>query len=150
MYKVIIAVIICVGVGILSGRVETGEWYRNLAKPSWNPPSWIFAPVWTALYIAMGIAAGLLWKQEGLVAAMLPLSVFAIQLILNAFWTVIFFGWHRIDLALIEIIFLWIAILATMILFYKRNELAGYLIFPYLLWVSFATYLTFTIWRLNR
>ena len=126
------------------------EWYPILIKPALNPPSWIFAPVWTVLYILMGISAFLVWKRGGeLKNVALPLSLFAMQLVLNALWSIVFFGMHNPKLAFFEILLLWIAILATIISFMKISKLAGWLLVPYLLWVSFASYLTFAIWMLN-
>ncbi len=126
------------------------EWYPILIKPALNPPSWIFAPVWTTLYVMMGVAAFLVWKRGGeLKNVALPLSLFVIQLVLNALWSIIFFGIHNPKLAFIEILLLWVAILATIISFMKISKRAGWLLVPYLLWVSFASYLTFSIWMLN-
>lgn len=126
------------------------EWYPILVKPALNPPSWIFGPVWTTLYVMMGVAAFLVWKRGGeLKNVALPLSLFVIQLVLNALWSIVFFGMHNPKLAFFEILLLWIAILATIISFMKISKLAGWLLVPYLLWVSFASYLTFSIWMLN-
>ncbi|KKT81675.1 MAG: TspO protein [Candidatus Yonathbacteria bacterium RBG_16_43_6] len=126
------------------------EWYPMLIKPALNPPSWIFAPVWTTLYVMMGVAAFLVWKRGGeLKNVTLPLSLFVIQLVLNALWSIIFFGMHNPKLAFFEILLLWVAILATIISFMKISKRAGWLLVPYLLWVSFASYLTFSIWMLN-
>jgi tryptophan-rich sensory protein len=145
----IISVGICLLVGSLAARFEPGLWYQALARPVWTPPSWVFAPVWTALYILMGLAAWLVWRQSGLKAAALPLSVFLIQLIMNGIWSWIFFGQHNIGLAFAEIILLWFFILITLVLFWKKSPLAGLFLLPYLLWVSFAAALNFAFWRLN-
>lgn len=126
------------------------EWYPILIKPALNPPSWILAPVWTTLYIMMGVAAFLIWKRGGeFKNVALPLSLFAVQLVLNALWSIVFFGMNNPKLAFFEILLLWIAILATIISFMKISRTAGWLLVPYLLWVSFASYLTFSIWMLN-
>jgi tryptophan-rich sensory protein len=122
-------------------------WYLTITKPAWNPPIWIFGPVWTALYAMMAVAAWLVWRRAGWGSA---LVWFAGQLALNAAWSPLFFGLHRIDLALVDIVLLWGAIVATTIAFGKVTPVAGWLFVPYLAWVSFATMLNFTIWRLNR
>jgi benzodiazapine receptor len=132
--------------GFIGSRFPPGEWYEALEKPSFNPPGWVFAPVWTLLYILMGIAAWLVWKEQGFSPALL---LFIAQLVLNALWSYLFFGANRPDLALFEIVVLWVLILLTMILFWKARTLAGALLVPYLLWVSFASVLNFSLWRLN-
>lgn len=126
-----------------------GEWYVHLAKPSWNPPSWLFGPVWTLLYISMGVAAWLVWRRSGLAAARLALGAFCGQLALNALWSYLFFGAHRMGLAVVEIIVLWFAILVTALLFRRHSAPAAWLLVPYLLWVGFASSLTVTLWKLN-
>ncbi|TWT60507.1 TspO/MBR family protein [Rubinisphaera italica] len=148
----LVFIVICVGAGGLGAIATTPEiegWYKTIIKPSWNPPGWIFGPVWTTLYIMMAIAAWLVWKQAGFKAAKLPLTTFAIQLLLNVGWSWIFFGMHQPGWAFVEIIFLWLAILTTTILFFEKSVTAGGLMVPYLAWVSFASVLNFTIWRLN-
>ena len=138
------------GAAALGARFLPDEWYRQLNKPTWNPPNSIFAPVWTVLYLLMAVAAWLVWRRYGINGALLPLTLFGVQLLLNAAWTWLFFGLHRIRDALIDIIVLWFVILTTLISFWKLEPLAGVLLVPYLAWVSFATVLTLTIWRLNR
>jgi len=125
-------------------------WYATLAKPAVNPPSWVFGPVWIALYFLMGVAAFLVWRR-GLATSGVKraLVIFDIQLILNVVWSIIFFGLHNPGGAFIEIIFLWLAILATTIAFAKISKFAAWLLVPYLLWVSFAGYLNFSIWIFN-
>lgn len=123
-----------------------GDWYAALAKPSWNPPAWLFGPVWTFLYLLMAVAAWLVWKRHGWCR---PLWIYAAQLILNAAWTPIFFGAQEIGWALAAIIALWVAILFTAITFLRAHKAAGWMLLPYLTWVSFATFLNFTLWRLN-
>ena len=125
-------------------------WYAGLIKPSLAPPNWLFAPVWTALFLLMGIAAFLIWsrgldKKEIKIA----LAVFLGQLALNTLWSIIFFGWCKPGAALIEIFILWLAILATISIFYRISRLAAWLLVPYLVWVSFAAYLNYAIWTLN-
>lgn len=140
---------ICLGVGMISSRFEPGDWYRELARPSWTPPNWIFPVVWTALYIIMGIAAWLVWKQYGFSGASAALILFLFQLLLNGLWSWLFFGRHMIGVALIDLILLGIVILTTTILFWMRQPVAGILMVPYLTWVAFAGVLNYVIWRLN-
>ena len=123
-----------------------GKWYGTLNKPPWNPPDWVFAPVWTALYLLMGIAAWLVWSDKGWTWA---LVLFLVQLVLNAAWTWLFFGLQRPGLALFEISLLWLAILATLIVFWRIRPLAGALLVPYLAWVTFALMLNGELWRRN-
>jgi len=123
-----------------------GEWYASLAKPSWNPPGWIFGPVWTILYIMMAVAAWLVWKSG---SPRLPLGIYGVQLILNAAWTPAFFGAQQIGLAFAIIIALWLAILVTLGSFMRANKLAGWLLVPYLAWVTFAAFLNYTLWQMN-
>jgi len=125
------------------------EWFAQLAKPSWNPPSWIFAPVWTFLYICMAVAAWLVWRRKGLVAAANPIALWIVQLGLNSVWTWFFFGMHNPGLAFADIVALWLAIVATLVLFWRVSPAAGWLFVPYLAWVSFAAVLNFTLWRMN-
>ena len=122
-------------------------WYASLSKPAFAPPNWVFAPVWTALYILMAFAAWRVWKKTGLHS--LEMAAFVLQLALNLGWSVVFFGLHRIGAALIEITVLDVAILATLILFFRRDRLAGLLFAPYLAWTLFATVLTRTFGQLN-
>jgi tryptophan-rich sensory protein len=124
-----------------------GAWYLALNKPSWNPPPWLFAPVWTGLYLGMALAAWLVWKQGDQPRA---LRRYFVQLALNALWTPVFFGAHQAGAALVVIMALWLAIVLTLRAFWAVDRLAGWLLLPYLMWVSFATFLNFTIWRLNR
>jgi tryptophan-rich sensory protein len=126
-----------------------GEWYADLNKPAWNPPGWIFGPVWTALYAMMAVAAWLVWQQGGFVVQRRPLGMFLAQLALNALWTPLFFGLRHPGLAFAEIILLWLAILATLLAFRPVSRTAAWLLVPYLAWVSFAAVLNGTIWRLN-
>lgn len=136
--------------GWIGSRWMPGEWYAALAKPSWNPPNWVFGPVWSLLYVLMGVSAWLVWRQVGFGGAGLALSIFVFQLVLNGLWSYLFFGRQRIDLALYEIVALWGAILAVEILFWALNRLAGALLLPYLAWVGFAACLNLSLWLLNR
>lgn len=153
--KILIFVLTCVAIGYISGMVTRSAvltWFPTLIKPSFNPPSWVFAPVWSLLYIMMGIAAGLVWSRIDFEreAVRKALLFFVIQLALNALWSILFFGLKNPMLAGIEIILLWLMIYETYIKFGKIDKIAGYLFIPYLLWVSFASVLNISIWWLNR
>jgi benzodiazapine receptor len=148
IFRILVSVGLCFVVAFTSARFQPGEWYKELPKPSWTPPDWVFAPVWSLLYVLMGLAAWLIWRQGGISVAELPLTVFVVQLILNGLWTWIFFGCHQVGLAFAEILLLWAFILTTLILFWHRQPLAGILLTPYLTWVTFAAVLNFSIWRL--
>jgi len=142
-------IIVCFLAGIIGGLFTTttpGSWYANIIKPSFNPPNWIFAPVWTTLYILMGISLYLAVKHK---VGAKPIIIFGIQLVLNTLWTIIFFGLQNTLAALLEIILLWIFILWTIKLFYKKSKAAAYLLLPYIIWVTFATVLTIAIYVLN-
>jgi translocator protein len=142
--------VVCSYLPALTGFfVETGGWYAALKKPPFNPPGWVFGPVWTALYLMMGVAAWMVWRVGGFRGAGVALGVFLVQLTLNGLWTWIFFGLHRPGWALVEVAVLWLAILATLLLFRRHSALAGALLIPYLAWVSFAAVLNFALWRLN-
>jgi benzodiazapine receptor len=132
-----------------AASAESGLFYQQISRPEWAPPAWLFAPVWTILYILMGISAWIIWRVDGFRSARIALSLFIIQLVLNAVWTWIFFVWRQGALAFAEIIVLWALILCTTIAFWRVRILAGILLLPYLAWVSFASVLTFTVWRLN-
>ena len=128
---------------------QPGEWYQTIVKPGWTPPGWIFGPVWTLLYISMACAAWLVWLDGGWRRNRVALSVYGIQLLLNAAWSWLFFGEHAIGFALVDIIVLWLLIVTTLTLFWRRRILAGVLMVPYALWVAFASALNLQIWRLN-
>jgi benzodiazapine receptor len=130
-------------------RFQPGDWYSRLVQPALTPPGWVFPPVWTLLYLMMGVAAWLVWRHHGLAGAVWPLGLYLVQLGLNALWTYVFFGLKNPGLAFLDIAALWLAILATLIAFWQYDRRAGQLLLPYLLWVSFATYLNFQFWRLN-
>jgi len=126
------------------------SWYAGIIKPDFNPPSWVFAPVWTVLYALMGISAFLIWKKGfGRREAKIALGIFLFQLVLNTLWSSIFFGLQNIGGAFIEIVFLWLAIIATIVAFAKISRPAAWLLTPYILWVTFAAYLNFAIWMVN-
>ena len=148
----VVILVVCFAAAGIGGAVTTPKiatWYATLAKPSWNPPNWIFGPVWSALYFCMAVAAWLVWRQNGFDGAKLPLTLFGVQLALNVLWSCIFFGLEMPGLAFVEVLLLWTAIAATMVTFWQRSMIAGILFVPYLAWVSFADVLNFTIWRLN-
>ncbi len=129
--------------------IRPGEWYRALAKPSWRPPNWLFGPVWLVLYISIAVSGWLVWRRAGLDGAGVALAIYALQLVLNGLWSVIFFGLHRPGLAFAEILCLLHTILATIVAFHPLHPIAAYLLIPYALWVGFAALLNYSIWRLN-
>jgi tryptophan-rich sensory protein len=133
----------------LGSRFVPGEWYRDLEKPSFNPPGAVFGPVWTVLYTMMAVAAWLVWRQRRQSNTQWALIVWCVQLVLNGAWSWLFFGRHEIGLALAEILLLWVAILVTTVLFRRVSKIAAALMLPYLGWVSFATVLNAAFWRLN-
>ena len=145
-------ILVCEGVGAVGGLwtgPEIPRWYRTLTKPSFNPPSWIFGPVWTTLYLLMAIAAWLVFNAPESPARTLGLSLFILQLVLNLFWSWIFFRKHAIGAAAIEVAVLWCSIGATTIAFSQVSAVAAFLMVPYLAWVTFASILNASIWRLN-
>ncbi len=150
--KLIISIVACVAIGGLSGALTAGSissWYLTLQKPSWNPPNGIFAPVWTTLYIAMGIAFARIWNKPASDLKTTAMLLFAAQLFLNFWWSIIFFNVRELGWALVEILLMWSAIVATIFYFSKLDRTAMALMIPYICWVSFATFLNFTIWKLN-
>ncbi len=151
--KLIVAIVVSELAGIVGSPFmvsSTGSWYADIVKPFLNPPNWLFGPVWLMLYLLMGIAAFIIWRngwEKKEVRA--ALGIFFIQLVLNAAWSVIFFGLYDPGAALIEIVSLWLAIVATIAVFSKISRPAAWLLAPYILWVSFAVYLNYFIWFLN-
>ena len=141
--------VLCFGAASLGAVFTPGEWYAALKKPAWNPPAWVFGPVWTALYTMMAMAAWLVWRRGGFAKQSRPLALFLVQLALNAGWTPLFFGLHLPGLALAEIVVLWLTIGAVLAAFRRVSRAAAWLLVPYLLWVGFATALNFALWRLN-
>jgi tryptophan-rich sensory protein len=160
-------------IGSLVTMPAIGSWYVTLVKPALNPPSWIFGPVWTLLYILMGVSLFIVWKNGWIVQNQLLssrnkgwnpwtrrfwsgdwqkgniITIFRIQLVLNVVWPVIFFGWHQPGLAFFEIIALWFSILYTIVNFYRVSKTAAWLLLPYIFWVTFAGYLNLAIWMVN-
>ena len=151
MLGLVVFVALCLAVSGIGGAVtatSVGTWYQTLQKPPFNPPDWVFAPVWTTLYVLMAIAGWRVWRARS-EAGRRALSVFAIQLGLNLAWSFLFFGFQQIGLALVEVAVLLLAILATMALFWRIDRLAGALFLPYLIWVGYATLLNASLWQLN-
>ena len=153
--RIALVVSTCLLVGFLSSMVTRESittWYLTLVKPVFNPPNWLFGPVWTILYIMIGVSGGLVWSklESNPEAVKKAFGFFVIQLALNALWSYLFFGLHNPLLAFIEIILLWFMIFETYNLFKKVDKIAAYLLLPYLAWVSFATVLNFSIWWLNK
>jgi tryptophan-rich sensory protein len=173
--KLVVSIIVCEGAGMVGAIFTTpaiAGWYAGLNKPSINPPSWVFAPVWTALFLLMGISLYLVWlkkftprplknprvkvwnklTQKFLTGSWQKANVvlvFAVQLVLNVLWSIIFFGWHQPGIAFFELLTLWFAILYTIVNFYRVSKPAAYLLVPYLLWVTFAGLLNYFLWTLN-
>lgn len=148
--KLLISVAICLSAGFLGSIFTSSKipsWYASLIKPSFNPPNWVFGPVWTTLFILMGVSLYLVWTSK--TKSNEPYYLFSIQFLLNILWSAIFFGMQSPFYALIEIVLLWILILLTMISFWKISKTAGMLLIPYILWVSFAAFLNLNIWLLN-
>jgi benzodiazapine receptor len=148
----IVFLVICLAVSALGGLItatSVGSWYQALERPSFNPPDWVFAPVWTILYVMMAIAGWRVWRRTSFENIGKALVVFAVQLGLNLLWSFLFFGLQRIDLALIEIVILLFVIIFNTIMFWRVDRWAGMLFVPYVLWVGFATVLNTSLWWLN-
>lgn len=151
--KLFFAIAICLLAGFVGSIFTTPQiptWYASLNKPSWNPPSFVFGPVWTTLFILMGIALYLVWHKASHSKSAIKAGLFFIvHLLFNILWSLLFFGLQNPFYAFIEIILLWLMILMLMLWFFRLDKKAGILLLPYLLWVSFASYLNYTIWQLN-
>lgn len=143
---------LCLGAAAIGGlaSANAGDFYQILIRPDWAPPAWLFAPVWSALYLMMAVAAWLVWRARGFRLAKTALALFISQLIANALWTWLFFAWRQGALAFGEILLLWLLILCTVIAFWRVRWIAGALLLPYLAWVSFACALTYAIWQRNH
>ncbi|MDE2001083.1 MAG: tryptophan-rich sensory protein [Patescibacteria group bacterium] len=155
IFRLIAAVAVCElagALGVLATTPAIPGWYAGLVKPALNPPSWVFGPVWTTLYLLMGIALWMIWEKWDVDAQLRTnaLMVFAAQLVLNACWSFIFFGAQLTGAAFLELFALWYLISATIVSFAKISRKAAWLLLPYFLWVSFALYLNGAIWLLNR
>lgn len=129
--------------------IQAGSFYTRLVRPEWAPPSGLFGPVWTILYALIGISAWLVWRIGGFRASRTALTLFLVQLAANAFWSWLFFAWHSGVLSFADIVLLWVLIIATLIVFWRISPLAGTLLIPYLIWVSFASVLNYSVWQLN-
>lgn len=154
IWKLIIAIAICEFTGIMSSVLSSAlmnPWFSSLNKPSWNPPSNVFGPVWTVLYLLMGISLWLVWKStKPTNEKEIAITFFIIQLFLNFWWSLLFFKFHSPALALVDIILLLILIVVTIIHFFPISKVASYVLIPYVLWVAFATILNYSIWILNK
>lgn len=150
MLAVLLLVVFAVALGgwyFTNSSIHT--WYPQLHRPAWTPPNWVFAPVWTVLYLLMALAMWLVWREEGSAAVTAPQSLWVAQLVLNLGWLIIFFALRQPGLALAEIILLWSAVLATTFIFFRITRPAGLLMAPYLLWLTFGMALNFSIWYMN-
>jgi translocator protein len=152
-FKIIISMALCLLVGIISGVITSNfdaQWYKQLRVPSWNPPSYLFAPVWSILYLLMGISLAIIWlKDLPFVTKKTTYILFGFQLIFNFLWSILFFKYHQIAIAFVDILLLLNTILILLFFVFRISKIAAWLLVPYLLWVGFATYLNFTIWYLN-
>jgi translocator protein len=151
--KLIVSLILPLGIGAIAGIFTSKAiplWYESLNKPSFNPPNWIFGPVWTTLYFLMGVSLFLIWKQSETKERNRAILVFMIQLFLNFCWSFLFFYFHQLGLALAEVILLWISILIMILLFHRLRPWAAYINIPYILWVTFASILNAAYYFLNR
>ena len=156
-FKNLVALVVCVSIPLLVGGIAgsitssaISTWYADLVKPSFNPPSWLFGPVWTLLYVLMGVSLYMIWKCAHSKERTSALWIFSVQLLLNFAWSFIFFYYHQTGFALLEICVLWLTILSMIISFYRIHRPAAYLQIPYLGWVTFATVLNASIWYLNK
>ncbi|MGH7872062.1 MAG: TspO/MBR family protein [Candidatus Binatia bacterium] len=139
---------VCFAAAVIGAQVTDPAWYESLKQPDWAPPSWLFGPVWTVLYLFISIAAWLVWNLRGFKRAPVALGLFLVQLVFNAAWSWLFFGLRRPDLAFAEIVLLWVLVLATLAAFGNVRRLAAWLLLPYLIWVTFAAMLNFSLWQL--
>src|SRR4030042_5396906 len=149
--KLVAAILITNAAGLLGSVFTTpniGGWYASIQKAAFTPPNWVFAPAWTTLFVLMGISLFLVWEKD-LKKNKIAVGIFVVQMTLNVLWSVLFFGMQNPFLAFVEIIALWIAILATIVLFYRVDRRAAWLLVPYIVWVSFAAFLNYSVWILN-
>lgn len=151
--RLIVAIVVCQAAGFIGSLATTPSiqgWYKGLTKPGFTPPNAVFGPVWITLYVLMGIALFLVWRLGlGTRGVALALGLFLFQLILNSLWSWVFFGWHHLGGGFAVIVLLWLAILLTTLRFFGLSRTAGWLLVPYLAWVTFASALNFAVWRLN-
>jgi translocator protein len=139
----------CVATAASGAVFRPGPWYETLRKPWWRPPNWLFGPAWTLLFLMIATSGWLVWRKAGVTGAALPLALYGVHLLVNAAWSGLFFGMRRMDLALIDVAALWLSIVAMIALFHPIEPLAAWLLVPYLFWVSFASFLNWTMLRLN-
>jgi tryptophan-rich sensory protein len=142
-------IVLTFGVAGIASQFQPGEWYTHIAKPGWTPPGWLFGPVWGVLYLLMSVSAWLVWRQRHKTSVLWPLGFFLVQLAANGIWSWLFFGRQWIGLALIDLVVLVGLVVTTSAMFRQVQRLAGIMMLPYLLWVSFAAVLNFQIWRMN-
>ena len=151
--RLVVSIVVCQlagGIGAIFTSPAIPTWYASLAKPAFQPPNWLFFPVWTTLYTLMGIAVFLVWRKGlDLRSVRVALGLFAVQLVLNTAWSIVFFGAQELFGALIVIVILWIFILINIVTFWRISRVAGALLIPYILWVSFASLLNYSVWMLN-
>ncbi len=143
---------VCFGAAAIGGAftaTSVRTWYLEIAKPTWTPPSWVFGPVWTILYVLMGVSAWLVWRAAPWPNARVALTLFGVQLVLNTAWSILFFGAQNPGLAFLEILLLWCAIVATIVTFWRHSKTASVMLAPYLCWSSFAAFLNYAIWQMN-
>jgi len=143
--------LVCFAVAALgaTASIEAASFYAQLVRPSWAPPGWLFAPVWSALYLCMAVAAWLVWRARGFDGARAALALFLVQLCANALWSWLFFAWRLGALAFVDVVVLWALISATLLAFWRVQRFAALLLIPYLLWVTLASALTYSVWRNN-
>ena len=149
IFSLILPLVVGGGSGFLVNNQTNGVWFSTLAKPSFNPPAYLFAPVWTMLYILMGVSVFLIWNTTKTALRQRALTVFGVQLFFNFWWSILFFSFHTIFVSVIDILLMWFLIIYIITLFKKIKPVAAYLQIPYLLWVTFATVLNISIWYLN-
>lgn len=150
LFGFLVASFSAAAVGATATATSVGTWYRALNKPAWNPPAWVFGPVWTLLYLLIAVAAWRVWRKAEAATGRRTLLLFGAQLALNALWSVLFFGLRRPDLAFAEVLVLWTLLVALLVRFWRADRTAGVLWAPYVAWVSFASVLNGTVWWLNR
>lgn len=146
LFGFLVAVLVVASSGAL---FKPGPWYAALAKPGWTPPDWLFGPAWAVLYVMIAFSGWLVWQKVGFAGAALPFGLYVLQLLLNASWSAVFFGLKRMDLAFGVLVVLWLAIAVNIAAFLAIDSTAGFLLVPYLCWVTFAGALNLTVWRLN-
>lgn len=149
LFLFLLACAVVAGLGSLFTMSAMDGWYADLEQPDWEPPDWVFGPIWSILYLAIGVAAWLVWRERGWEQGRIPLVLWSVQLGLNLLWTAIFFGLEMPGAGLVEIVALWLAIAATIVAFWPVSRLAALLLVPYFGWVSYAAALNYAIWTLN-